>query len=232
MSSSSGDTGRNIVISVSSNTDYFDALSAATALGFDNSLTDTGSITVTIDSGITVGGVPPVSTNSNYGAFRSGALGANVTLAVINNGTITGSTPTPSSGGANGGTGGVGVAYSTVTGGSATHSFINNGTINGGKGGGGSGGRASTVSPDGDGGTECAAPTLTGPQGLAASSFAGTGNPGTYNVSTTSQDISLCSTGDFGYSPGQGGVGGDAINRAGRTVSITNNGTITGNIAV
>lgn len=224
---SSGDTGRNIVISVSSNTTDFDALSAATALGFDNSLSDDVRITVTIDSGVTI-----IGSVSSSGAFRSGALGANVTLAVINNGTITGSTGTPGSGGGNGNAGGIGVIYSTVTGGSATHSFINNGTINGGKGGGGSGGRASTVTPDGDGSTECAAPVRTGAEGNPASSFAGTGNTGTYNVSSTSEDISQCSTGSNGFSPGQGGVGGDAIDKNGRTISITNNGTITGDIEV
>ena len=207
----------NLEIIVSSNTVGFNALTAAVALGFDNSLTDDRIITVTINSGVTLSG--------SLGAFQSGAIQQNTTLEVVNNGTITGANGSVGSVGNNGAAGGIGIIYSTVVGGTATHSFINNGTINGGGGGGGSEGRTTQRIDDGDGSYSCGGSTLIGSAGSAGSSGQ-TGGSGSFSGSSTSGDISECTV----FTPGSGGAGGASINWQSRTVSFTNNGTVNGTI--
>ena len=215
MSGASSSSSSNISIVVSSNTVGFNALTEAVALGFNNSLTDDRTITVTINSGVTLDG--------SLGAFQSGAIQQNTTLNVINNGTITGANGTTGSGGSNGVAGGTGVIYSTVVGGTATHSFTNNGTINGGGGGGGSFGRTTTAVDDGDGGTICEVPTRDGTAGSAGASGQA-GASGSFSGLSNSNDRADCTV----FSPGSGGAGGAAIQKQGRTVSFTNNGTVNG----
>ena len=218
---SSPEANNNLQITVAANTTNFVVLAAAQALGFDNALTTDRTITVTINAGVEMAGTH---------GFQTGALQQNTTLAVINNGTISAGNGATGTNGNNGGAGSTAVFYSTVTGGSATHSWINNSVINGGKGGGGSAGQASTASADGDGSFTCGNPKRTGTAGTLGA-FGGTGGTGNYNASTNSTDISECTFSlDVGYTPGTGGAGGAAIDRQGRTISFTNNGTVNGSI--
>ena len=220
MASSSADVpNNNLEITVAGNTTNFVVLAAAQALGFDNALTTDRTITLTINAGVQMTG-----TNG----FQTGALQQNTTLAVINNGTISGGDGATGSSGGNGGAGSTAVVYSTVTGGSATHSWINNSTINGGRGGGGSAGRALTFYDDGDSGGECLMPTNTGTAG-AAGGFGGTGGTGSYSGASNATDIDECTL-PSGFTPGTGGAGGAAIQWQGRTVSFTNNGSVSGSI--
>ena len=213
-SSSSG--GLNLVIS-SNATDY-NVLTAATAAGYDNSTGNDTTITVTINSGVTV-------TNSVTGgggtAFTTGALNANTTLRIINNGNIQGTNGGTGSNGGNGGSGGKGIFFNTLTGGSATHSLENNGTISGGGGGGGSGGHRRTCTPDGDGGEDCHSPTVIG----GAGAVGGLGEDGQAGENPPIQGACDC-----GLSPprGLGGAGGDSIDKNGRTVTQSGSGTYNG----
>jgi hypothetical protein len=217
MASSSADVpNNNLEITVAGNTTNFVVLAAAQALGFDNALTTDRTITLTINAGVQMTG-----TNG----FQTGALQQNTTLAVINNGTISGGDGATGSSGGNGGAGSTAVVYSTVTGGSATHSWINNSTINGGRGGGGSAGRTTTEVSDGDGGSNCELPTKTGTAG-AAGGFGGTGGTGSFSGGSNDNDIADCTV----FTPGTGGAGGAAIQWQGRTVSFTNNGSVSGSI--
>ena len=217
VASSSADVpNNNLEITVAGNTTNFVVLAAAQALGFNNALTTDRTITLTINAGVQMSGTH---------GFQTGALQQNTTLAVINNGTISGGDGATGSSGGNGGAGSTAVVYSTVTGGSATHSWINNSTINGGRGGGGSAGRTTTSHDDGDGGTDCELPTKTGTAG-AVGAFGGTGGTGSYSASSNANDIADCLV----FTPGTGGAGGAAIQWQGRTVSFTNNGSVSGSI--
>lgn len=211
---SAGSTGLDLVIS--SNTTNYNVLTAATAAGYDNSLGDNVTITVTINSGVNV-----TATGSGGTAFTTGALNANTTLRIINNGNITGSNGNTGSNGGNGGSGGKGVFFNTVTGGSATHSLENNGVIAGGGGGGGSGGHKRTCYSDGDAGHDCTDPVAIG----AAGTVGALGQSGTAGSNPPAQGICDC-----GLSPprGLGGAGGYSIDKNGRTVTQTGSGTYVG----
>ena len=108
----------------------YNVLTEATALGYDNDAGTNFTIRVTIDSGINV-----TASASGGTAFTTGALNANTTLTIINNGNIEGANGAAGGAGATGGSGGKGIYFNTVTGGSATHSIENNGTVSGGGGG-------------------------------------------------------------------------------------------------
>ena len=137
-------------ITISSNTQDYNVLTAATALGYNNSEGENITITLIIDQGIDV-----TSTDTAYPALRTGALNANTSLAITNNGNIEGEEGDgPRGSGGNGGTGGDGLFFETLTGGSATHSIINSttGIISGGGGGGGGDGVREPLVSDGAGG--------------------------------------------------------------------------------
>ena len=215
LASSSGTGGLNIIISADV-VDY-NVLTAATAAGYDNSTGNDTIITLTINSGVNV-----TASGQGLTALTTGALNANTTLKIINNGNIQGSNGSPGSGGGNGSSGGKGIFFNTVTGGSALHSLENNGTVSGGGGGGGSGAARRTCSDDGDGGTECDRPLVVG----AAGAVGGLGATGGTGSTPGQQGICLCT---LTYSAGSGGPGGDSIDKNGRTVAQSGSGTYNGN---
>jgi len=210
-SSSTGD----LSITISSNTQDYNVLTAATALGYNNSAGEDITITLIIDQGIDV-----TSTDTAYPALRTGVLNANTTLAITNNGNIEGEEGDgPSGSGGNGGTGGDGLFFETLTGGSATHSIINSttGIISGGGGGGGGDGVRETFIDDGEGGY-CSGPSYAGSPG-APGSVGQPGANGSYGAGSA-----LCNV----TAPGSGGAAGNALVRGGATIAVTNNGTING----
>lgn len=210
-SSSSG--GLDLVISA--NTTDYNALTAATAAGYDNSTGNETTVTVTINSGVNV-----TASGSGLTAFTTGAFNANTTLTIINNGNIQGANGGTGSNGGNGGEGGKGIFFNTLTGGSATHSLENNGTVSGGGGGGGSGGHRRTGYNDGDGGVDCFNPTVIG----GAGAVGGLGEDGQAGENPPIQGL------DCPLSPprGLGGAGGDSIDKNGRTVAQSGSGTYNG----
>jgi len=205
--------GLNLVIS--SNTQDYNVLTAAIAIGYNNSEGEDVTITLTINQGVNV-----TSTDQLIPALRTGALNANTTLAITNNGNIEGHVGATAGGSGNGDAGGDGLYFETVTGGSATHSLINSSTgiISGGGGGGGGHGVLQTLGSDGDGGTVCENPAYSGNQG-AVGSLGQAGASGTYGAGSGSCVVNV---------PGIGGSGGYALFRNGRTIAVTNNGTING----
>ena len=211
-SSSSG--GLDLVISA--NTTDYNALTAATAAGYDNSTGNETTVTVTINSGVNV-----TASGSGLTAFTTGAFNANTTLRIINNGNIQGANGSTGSNGGNGGEGGKGIFFNTITGGLATHSLENNGTVSGGGGGGGSGGHRRTCTPDGDGGEDCHSPTVIG----GAGAVGGLGEDGQAGENPPIQGSCDC-----GLQPprGVGGAGGDSIDKNGRTVAQSGSGTYNG----
>ncbi len=215
LASSSGTGGLNIIISA--DVEDYNVLTAATAAGYDNSTGNDTIITLTINSGVNV-----TASGQGLTALTTGALNANTTLKIINNGNIQGSNGSPGSGGGNGSSGGKGIFFNTVTGGSALHSLENNGTVSGGGGGGGSGAARRTCSDDGDGGTECDSPLVVG----AAGAVGGLGATGGTGSTPGQQGICLCT---LTYSAGSGGPGGDSIDKNGRTVAQSGSGTYNGN---
>ena len=217
LASSSGTSGLNIIISA--DVEDYNVLTAATAAGYDNSTGNDTVITLTINSGVNV-----TATGQGLTALTTGALNANTTLTIINNGNIQGSNGASGGNGANGSSGGKGIFFNTLTGGSATHSIDNtNGTISGGGGGGGGpGGR--TGREDDDGSPVCGGTRYygsTGSVGGLGAAGSGGGLPGT-PPSHASCTISP--------SPGSGGAGGNSIDKNGRTVSTSPAGTYNGSI--
>lgn len=218
LASSSGTGGLNIIISA--DVEDYNVLTAATAAGYDNSTGNDTVITLTINSGVNV-----TATGQGLTALTTGALNANTTLKIINNGNIQGSNGSPGSGGGNGSSGGKGIFFNTVTGGSATHSIDNtNGTISGGGGGGGSGAARLQCYDDHDGGTECSDPLTIG----AAGAVGGLGEAGSTGSTPNPTGICACL---LTYTAGYGGSGGDSIDKNGRTVSTSLAGTYNGTIA-
>lgn len=211
---SGGSSATNLIIDA--DVQDYNVLTTSTALGYDNSSGANITITVTIDSGVNV-------TASALGgtAFTTGALNANTTLRIINNGNIQGNNGAGGAAGSTGGSGGKGIFFNTLTGGTATHSLENNGTVSGGGGGGGGGGRRETCTDDGDGGQECGSPVAEGNIG-AVGALGESGQPG---ANPPAQGICDC-----GLSPsaGSGGSGGDSIDKNGRTVSQSGTGTYNG----
>ena len=217
LASSSGTGGLNIIISA--DVEDYNVLTAATAAGYDNSTGNDTVITLTINSGVNV-----TASGQGLTALTTGALNANTTLTIINNGNIQGSNGASGGNGANGSSGGKGIFFNTLTGGSATHSIDNtNGTISGGGGGGGGpGGR--TGREDDDGSPVCGGTRYygsTGSVGGLGAAGSGGGLPGT-PPSHASCTISP--------SPGSGGAGGNSIDKNGRTVSTSPAGTYNGSI--
>jgi hypothetical protein len=212
--SGGGSSGTNIIIDT--NKIDYNVLTAATALGYDNSSGVNTTITVTINAGVNV-----TASGASGTAFTTGALNANTTLSIINNGNIQGSNGSNGGNGGNGGSGGKGIFFNTITGGSATHSLENNGTISGGGGGGGSGGHRRTCYDDGDGGHDCTDPVGIG----SAGAVGGLGQNG-----QAGQNPPIMGDCDCGINPtpGSGGSGGDSIDKNGRTVSQSGTGTYNG----
>lgn len=205
--------GLNLVIS--SNTQDYNVLTAAIAIGYNNSEGEDVTITLTINQGVNV-----TSTSQFIPALRTGALNANTTLAITNNGNIEGHVGATAGGSGNGDAGGDGLYFETVTGGSATHSLINSSTgiISGGGGGGGGGGVLQSLVSDGDGGQVCDNPAYAGPAG-AVGSVGQAGANGTYGSGSTSCIVTT---------PGSGAGAGYALFRNGRTIAVTQNGTMNG----
>jgi|TARA_R110002020_G_scaffold128577_1_gene288181 hypothetical protein len=213
----SGGSGTNIIIS--SDVADYNVLTAATAAGYDNSSGADVIIRVTINSGVNV-----TASAAGGTAFTTGALNANTTLTIINNGNIQGANGTTGGVGANGSSGGIGVYFNTTTGGSATHSIENNGTVSGGGGGGGGGGGRQGWGQGQDGWDECIEPRYYGSAGAVGAlgaAGAGGGLPGTPPSSTN------CSVSPLA---GSGGAGGASLNKNGRTVSQSGSGTYNGSV--
>ena len=196
---------------ISSNTQDYNVLTAAIAIGYNNSEGEDVTITLTINQGVDV-----TSTSQSIPSLRTGALNANTTLAITNNGNIEGIEGVSGGGG---GQGGDGIYFETLTGGTATHSIINSATgiISGGGGGGGGGGQQQTFTDD-DGSPTCGSPTYNGSTG-GAGSVGQYGSSGSYGGGSSN-----CRT----ITAGGGGSPGAALARNGRTISVTNNGTING----
>ena len=211
-----GGSGNSSNLVIDADTQDYNVLTAATAAGYDNSAGTDFTIILTINSGVNV-------TASGVGltALTTGALNANTTLTIINNGNIQGSNGSTGGSGGNGSSGGKGIFFNTVTGGTATHSLENNGTVSGGGGGGGSGAARRTCSDDGDGGTECDSPLVVG----AAGAFGALGATGGTGSTPGQQGICVCS---LTYTAGSGGPGGDSIDKNGRTVAQSGSGNYNG----
>ena len=96
---SSGGSRTNIIVSADV-VDY-NVLTAATAAGYDNSTGNDTIITLTINSGVNV-----TAALYDRASLTTGALNANTTLTIINNGNIQGANGSPGSGGGNGVQGG------------------------------------------------------------------------------------------------------------------------------
>ena len=96
---SGGTSATNLIIDA--DVQDYNVLTTSTALGYDNSSGANITITVTIDSGVNV-------TASALGgtAFTTGALNANTTVRIINNGNIQGNNGASGAAGSTGGSGG------------------------------------------------------------------------------------------------------------------------------
>lgn len=191
---------------ISSNTTNYNIKSAAIAAGWDG-LTQLVA-TVTINSGVIVGGAPAFDTGASFPTGSS--------LALINNGSIMGS-----AGGGGSGFQGAGGAGSLAFRAQAPISISNNGTIGGGGGGGGAGGDSNYVSDPYSGST---VPLLGGAggagQGPSGGPYGGSAGQtgGGRNAGTGGYGGSLGASGAAGlygspgvYPPGPGGSGGAAI---------------------
>ena len=219
LASSSGTGGLNIIISADV-VDY-NVLTSATAAGYDNSTGNDTIITLTINSGVNV-----TASGQGLTALTTGALNANTTLKIINNGNIQGSNGASGGNGANGSSGGKGIFFNTLTGGSATHSIDNtNGTISGGGGGGGGPGGREGLGGDDDGTAVCGGTRYYGATGAVGGLGQNGANGG--NASTPPANASC----PIFPSVGIGGSGGDSIDKNGRTVSTSPAGTYNGSIA-
>lgn len=191
---------------ISANTSNYNLKSAAIAAGWDG-LTKLAA-TVTINSGVIVGGAPAFNTGASFPTGSS--------LALINNGSIRGS-----AGGGGSGFQGAGGSGSLAFLAQAPISISNNGTIGGGGGGGGTGGYSYYVADPYSGSN---VPLLGGAGGAGQGPSGGPygGNAGQtgggHNGGTGGYGGSLGASGAYGlygspgaYPPGPGGGGGAAI---------------------
>ena len=211
-------TASNLVIDA--DVQDYNVLTEATALGYDNSAGTNFTIRVTINSGANV-----TASASGGTAFTTGALNANTTLIIINSGNIQGANGGAGGAGATGGSGGKGIYFNSLTGGVANHSIDNtNGTISGGGGGGGGGGGRTGLEEQ-DGNYVCGGTRYYGAAGAVGALGAQGGGGGLPGVPPSNASCSVSPN------PGTGGAGGYSIDKNGRTVSTTPEGTYNGSIA-
>jgi len=208
-----GSSGNSSDLVIDADTQDYNVLTAATAAGYDNSAGTDFTITVTINSGVNV----TASLTGNT-AFTTGALNANTTLRIINNGNIEGHVGSQGSNGGTGGAGGKGIYFNTLTGGSATHSMVNNGTVFGGGGGGGGYGRR-TGTIDDDGSTVCGGTIYSGSNGASGAR----GLPGVSGTLPSAPPSDSSCTQQ--PSPGGPGAAGISLDKNGRTVTTTGSGS-------
>lgn len=194
---------------------------------------------ITIDTNAVIGGG-----NSAY-SLRTGSFPAGATLTITNNGKIIGK-------GGNGGdyTAGTGGAGGTAILFNGDATIVNNGLIAAG-GGGGGGGSINYASYDGDFESGTAVNVVVRqavggggagfPAGLSGRNstndryedLSGTRNAGALVPleSDAGDGGNLNTAGSNGSGGGTGGAKGDAIHKNGNTVTVTNNGTITGDVS-
>ena len=174
--------------------------------------TNYSTFNITIDTGVVIG-----STSTGSFAFQTGNFPSGSTLNIINNGTIVGCGGAGGGIDEDGGDGGNAMYFSldaTVT---------NNGTIGGG---GGGGGGSETIYGGSGGAGDLPGSAGSGPE---------PGDPGSLLTGGSAVGLggaggNLGADGDDGASGLPGGTAGDAVHKNGNTVTITNNGTISGSV--
>jgi hypothetical protein len=199
-------------LTISTNTSEVDILTLATAVGYNNSVG--GTITITINAGVTVSG-------SSTHAMKTGALHADTSLTIDNYGSINGYTGAAGSLGAAGSVGGDALYIETDTGGIGTL-VVNNfsgASLQGGGGGGGGHGRRNTYHDD-KLGQWCEAPAHNGSAG-AAGGFGAAGASGSFGGGSSNCILNH---------PGAGGAAGYAMRKNGRTLTYNDSGTTNGTV--
>jgi len=217
-------------LTISGNTSNYNIATVAAQNGYSAGSDDTP-IFVTVNSGVEV-----TATMTNP-ALQTGAINAASPLTITVNGTVTGYTGASGSVMSPGQTGSVGgdaIHFNTNTPATGTYAVTvgSQGTVRGGGGGGGGGGSAGArqgIIDDGKGGQSCGmggqfmgngSPGAQGGFGQAGSS----GNPGSLGGMA-------CPVTNPAGPGGPGGAAGFAVRKNGRTVTVTNQGTVQGQTA-
>ena len=218
-------------LTISGNTSNYNIATVAAQNGYSASSDDTP-IFLTVDSGVEV-----TATMTNP-ALQTGAINAASPLTITVNGTVTGYT------GSTGGTmvpgqagsaGGDAIHFNTNTPATGTYAVTvgSQGTVRsggGGGGGGGSGGSRYQFQDDGKGSGSCILPAGTGSPGSAGAQ-GGFGQAGSAGSGGSLGGSSGCPVTSPAGSGGPGGAAGFAVRKNGRTVTVTNQGTVQGQTA-
>jgi len=221
------------VLTISTNATEYNILTQAVAAGFNNSVG--GVIQVTVNSGVTVNA-------STTHAMQTGALHANTTLTITNNGIIQGydgaagtTQSSPGVAGGSGGTPGQAIEVNVASGATVTVTNASGATIQSGRGGPGGGGGPGKGGyrddPEGEG--EACYYYVTGSSGAAGAqaAFGAVGNSGAAGSHHATYDADQCGLSSGGTNPGAGGAGSaaaKAINYGGHSVTLNNSGTVNG----
>ena len=220
----------DLSLTISGNTSNYNIATVAAQNGYNASSDDTP-ISLTVDSGVEV-----TATMTNP-ALQTGAINAASPLTITVNGTVTGYT------GSTGGTmrpgqagsaGGDAIHFNTNTPATGTYAVTvgSQGTVrSGGGGGGGAGsfGTRSSFTDDGKGGggrsgSSAGSPGSAGAQG----GFGQAGSPGTGGSVGGDGQCPVVTPAGGG---GPGGAAGFAVRKNGRTITVTNQGTVQGQTA-
>jgi hypothetical protein len=217
-------------LTISGNTSDYNIATVAAQNGYNAGSDDTP-IFVTVNSGVEV-----TATMTNP-ALQTGAINAASPLTITVNGTVTGYTGATGgvmSPGQTGSVGGDAIHFNTNTPATGTYAvnIPSGGTVRSGGGGGGGGGVAGArqfLGDDGKGGTVCVSPGVFGSPGSpgAQGGFGqagGTGTGGSYGGMA-------CPITNAAGGGGPGGAAGFAVRKGGRTVTVTNQGTVQGQTA-
>ena len=218
-------------LTISGNTSDYNIATVAAQNGYSASSDDTP-IFLTVDSGVEV-----TATMTNP-ALQTGAINAASPLTITVNGTVTGYQGADGAGmrpGQAGSAGGDAIHFNTNTPATGTYAVTvgSQGTVR--SGGGGAGGRGLAgarmqLFDDGKGGSSCMTPAVSGSDGSTGTpggfGQAGTaGTPGSYGGSSQCPITTPVGSG------GSGGAAGFAVRKNGRTVTVTNQGTVQGQTA-
>ena len=216
-------------LTISGNTSNYNIATVAAQNGYSAG-SDNTPIFVTVNSGVEV-----TATMTNP-ALQTGAINAASPLTITVNGTVTGYTG--ATGGTNqaGAVGGDAIHFNTNTPATGTYAVTvgSQGTVRGGGGGGGGAGTAGSranFNDDGKGGGSCGMGSGNfGPSGSAGPQ-GGFGQAGQAGSAGGYGGASECPIITPAGSGGAGGAAGFAVRKNGRTVPVTNQGTVQGQTA-